>query len=310
MTWARISDAAPLPDAAVTPSPGNNSRNAAMCNAMSVDVEDFFQVQAFANVISRDDWPLWPCRIERNMDLVLRLLADAGARATFFTLGWIAERYPEIVRSIVAQGHELASHGYAHVPITAQTPDEFRADIRKARQILEQIGQVEVKGYRAATFSMTKRTAWAFDILAEEGHAYSSSIYPIRHDLYGIPDAPRFAHRVGSGPLLEIPMSTVALFGRNLPCSGGGYFRLLPYSVSAAALRRFNRRDGRPGVFYFHPWEIDPDQPRVPRVPWRNRVRHYVNLSRMEAKLRRLLRDFAWDRLDRVFLRPAEAREP
>lgn len=281
---------------------GERRRSAPPCNAMSVDVEDFFQVQAFSNVISRDDWTRWPCRIEHNLNVILGLFADAGVKATFFTLGWIAERYPQTVRSIVAEGHELASHGYSHVPIFAQSPEEFRADVRKTREILQHVGQVEVKGYRAATFSMTAKTAWAYDVLADEGYAYSSSIYPIRHDLYGIPDAPRFAYRPGNGRLLEIPMSTVSAFGRNFPCSGGGYFRLLPYPISAFALRRVNRRDGESCVFYFHPWEVDPAQPRVSGVPLRSRVRHYVNLSRMESKVRRLLKDFAWSRLDRVFL--------
>jgi polysaccharide deacetylase family protein (PEP-CTERM system associated) len=275
---------------------------AAIANAMTVDVEDFFQVQAFAGRIERADWDSYPCRVERNMDVILRLFAEHEVNATFFCLGWIAERYPQIIRAIVAGGHELASHGYAHFPVYQQTPDEFRADVRKTKLLLEAIGQVPVKGYRAATFSIGPKTLWALDVLAEEGYQYSSSIYPVRHDLYGMPDAPRFAYRPGKGRFIEIPMTTLALGGRNLPCSGGGYFRLLPYALTRWALRRVQRQDAQSCVFYFHPWEIDPDQPRVPGVPLKSRVRHYLNLGRMEGRLRRLLADFTWSRMDRVFL--------
>ncbi len=270
-------------------------------NAMSVDVEDFFQVQAFAGTLKRDDWDRLPSRIERNLDLVLRMFADHGVHATFFTLGWIADRHPHLVRRIVGEGHELASHGYDHQPIFAQTPAQFREDVRRAKRLLEDIGGSPVKGYRAPTFSLNAKSSWAVDILAEEGHAYSSSIYPIRHDLYGMPNAPRFAHRPRGDEFVELPMTTVAVFGQNLPCSGGGYFRLFPYAVSAWALRRVHHLDRQPCIFYFHPWEVDPDQPRVPGIPWKSRLRHYVNLGRTEARLRRLLNDFAWSRIDRVF---------
>lgn len=281
----------------------------AIANAMTVDVEDYFQVQAFADQIRRDDWQAMECRVERNTDAVLQLFADAGCRATFFTLGWVAERYKPLVRRIVAGGHELASHGLAHYRVDHQSPEQFRTDIRRTKAMLEDAGGVPVSGYRAASFSIGAKNLWAFDVLAEEGYAYSSSIYPIRHDIYGMPDAPRFAFRPkGENGILECPITTVSLLGRNLPCGGGGYFRLLPYGVSRWLMRQVNRQDGRPCIFYFHPWEIDPAQPRQAGVSLRTRVRHYTNLSRMEHRLRRVLGDFRWDRMDRVFLGPAAGR--
>ena len=273
----------------------------AFTNAMTVDVEDYFQVQAFAGIINRAAWNATPCRIEANMDRVLQQFERAGVTATFFTLGWIADRYPAIVRSIVTAGHELASHGYGHVRADSQSPDEFRADVRKAREVLQDLGGVPVTGYRAPTFSIGPRNAWAFDILAEEGYSYSSSVYPLKHDLYGTPDAPRFPYRPTAGRLIEIPMTTVRLGGRNLPCAGGGYFRLMPYGLFRLLLRRFNRVDAASGVFYFHPWEIDPGQPRIEAASRRSQFRHTVNLDAMHDRLERLLRDFAWGRMDRVF---------
>ncbi len=270
-------------------------------NAMTVDVEDFFQVQAFAGCIARDGWDGFPRRVEANTDKALALFDEAGVKATFFTLGWVAERHPKLVRRIVEQGHELASHGYAHFQVHAQTPEEFRADVRRTKAVLEDVGGVAVKGYRAASFSIGAKTLWALPILAEEGYHYSSSIYPVVHDLYGMPDAPRFMFQPPGANLSEIPMTTLAAFGRNFPCSGGGYFRLLPYTVSRWAFRRVNLKDRRPGIFYFHPWELDPDQPKVSGAPLRSRVRHYLNLGRMEHRLRRLLRDFSWGRMDRIF---------
>lgn len=270
-------------------------------NAMTVDVEDYFQVQAFAGVIDRAGWDTLPCRVEANTDRILQQFDAAGVAATFFTLGWVADRYPGVVRRIVAAGHELASHGYGHARADSQTPGEFREDVRRARGVLQDLGGVPVRGYRAPTFSIGPRNPWAFDVLAEEGHAYSSSVFPVRHDLYGAPDAPRFPHRPMDGSLVEIPMTTVRLGGRNLPCAGGGWFRLMPYPLFRALLRRFNRVEGAPGVFYFHPWEIDPSQPRVSAAPWLSRFRHRVNLASMQGQLDRLLRDFAWDRMDRVF---------
>lgn len=279
-------------------------------NAMTVDVEDYFQVQAFAGVIDRASWDVIPCRVEANMDRILHQFDRAGVSATFFTLGWVADRYPALVRRIVSAGHELASHGYGHARADGQTPDEFREDVRRARGVLQDLGGVAVVGYRAPTFSIGPRNLWAFDVLAEEGHAYSSSVYPVRHDLYGAPDAPRFPHRPMGGSLVEIPMTAVRLGGRNLPCAGGGYFRLMPYPLFRTLLRRFNRVDAAPGVFYFHPWEIDPGQPRVPAAPRLSRFRHRVNLSAMQGRLDRLLRDFAWDRMDRVFADALPASVP
>ncbi len=268
---------------------------------MTVDVEDYFQVQAFANCIDRTSWDSIPCRIEANMDRILEQFDRAGVKATFFTLGWVAERYPSIVRNIVGAGHELASHGYGHARADGQTPEVFGDDVRRAKGLLEQIGGVSVRGYRAPTFSIGARNPWAFDVLEAEGYRYSSSLYPVKHDLYGAPDSPRFPYRPSSGRLVELPMTTLRLGGRNLPISGGGYFRLTPYSLFRAALRRFNKVESASGVFYFHPWEIDPAQPRVPQASRMSRFRHTVNLDAMSGRLEHLLRDFAWGRMDQVF---------
>lgn len=272
-----------------------------IANALTVDVEDYFQVSALAPYIARADWERIPCRVERNVERILELLAESGSQATFFTLGWIAERYPQLVRRIVDGGHELASHGYAHLRIHEQTPSEFALDIRRAKALLEDLAGREVKGYRAPSFSIGRKTLWAFDCIAEAGYRYSSSVYPIRHDLYGMPDSPRFPYRP-SADLLEIPVTTTRLLNRNLPAGGGGYFRLLPYCASRALIRRVNRIDRKPSVFYFHPWEIDPGQPHQPGIGLKTRFRHYLNLDRTESRLRSLLRDFKWRSLDRVFL--------
>lgn len=286
------------------------ARKAPIRNAMSVDVEDYFQVQAFAGVIPRAAWDGIDRRVEANVERILDQFARAGVHATFFTLGWIAERHPVMVRRIVAAGHELASHGYDHIRADLLDSKAFRADVGRTRHILEDIGGTAVRGYRAPTFSIGPRNPWAFEALESEGYRYSSSVYPIRHDLYGAPDAPRFPHQPGPGKLWEIPMSTIRLAGRNLPCAGGGYFRLLPYSLYQLALTRLNR-SGRPGIFYFHPWEVDPGQPRVTGCGRLSRFRHYVNLQEMPARVDRLLREFAWDRMDQVFgdlLAPATPR--
>lgn len=269
--------------------------------AMTVDVEDYFQVQAFAGVVDRSTWDSLPCRVEANMERILAAFDRAGVRGTFFTLGWIADRHPAVVRAIVAGGHELASHGYGHARADGQTPEEFRQDVRRAKQVLEDLGGVAVAGYRAPTFSIGPRNPWAFDVLAEEGYRYSSSIYPVRHDLYGVPDAPRFPYRPASGPLVEIPMTTVRLMGRNIPCAGGGYFRLMPYPLYRTLLRRYHRAEHAAGVFYFHPWEVDPGQPRMQHAGRMAQFRHYVNIPAMQSRLERLLQDFTWDRMDRVF---------
>ena len=273
---------------------------AGLVNGMSVDVEDYFQVQAFAGIIDRASWDTIPCRVEANMDRILGSFSRAATRATFFTLGWVADRHPALIRRIVAEGHELASHGYGHQLVHELTPAQFRDDLLRAKASLEDAGGTRVTGYRAPTFSIGPRNPWAYDVLAETGHRYSSSIYPVRHDLYGVPDAPRFPYRAPSG-LLEIPMTTLPLAGRNLPISGGGYFRLMPYALFRTLLRRFHAQDHRPGVFYFHPWEIDPAQPRIPGASRRARFRHTVNLAATAGRVDRLLQDFRWDRMDHVF---------
>lgn len=276
---------------------------AAMKNAMSVDVEDYFQVSAFAATIRREDWDTLPCRVERNIDVILGLLDAAGAKATFFTLGWIAERYPQVVSRIVEGGHELASHGYGHQRVSDLTPELFRDDITRAKRILEDLGGVAVRGYRAPSFSINQKNWWAIEELENAGYVYSSSIYPVRHDHYGMPDAPRFPNYPnGAGGILELPPTTLELMGRNLPAAGGGWFRLLPYSLSRWMLQRVNTQDQAPCMFYFHPWEMDAGQPRQAGLSAKTRFRHYVNLQRMPGRMQKLLNDFEWDRVDRVFL--------
>jgi polysaccharide deacetylase family protein (PEP-CTERM system associated) len=275
---------------------------ASTVNALTIDVEDYFQVSAFAPYIARSEWPQRECRIERNIERILAMLEAHRTKATFFTLGWIAERYPQLVRQLVAQGHELASHGYGHERASDLSEAAFFADIDRAKQFLQDVSGVAVQGYRAPSFSIGTGNLWAFDSLARAGYRYSSSIYPIRHDHYGMPDAPRFAHQARAG-LIEIPVTTLRWGGRNFPSSGGGYFRLLPYAVSRWMLRQVNQRDGQPAIFYFHPWEIDADQPRVAGIDARTRFRHYLNIDRMPARLEHLLSDFSWGRMDEIFLR-------
>ena len=271
-----------------------------LTNALTIDVEDYFQVSAFAPYIKRTEWNSLECRVERNVDRILEILANHKTKATFFTLGWIAERYPQLILRIVEQGHELASHGYGHERASDQTEDTFFADIHLAKVILEDLCGMEIKGYRAPSFSIGAGNLWAFDCLARAGYRYSSSVYPIRHDHYGMPDSPRFAYRVRPG-LLEIPVTTLRALGRNLPSSGGGYFRLLPYALSRWMLKRVNLGDKQSGIFYFHPWEIDVGQPRVAGIGSKTRFRHYVNIPRMEGRLTQLLSDFKWGRMDEVF---------
>ncbi len=270
-------------------------------NAMTIDVEDYFQVSAFAPYIARSEWDARECRVERNVDRILALLAERRTQATFFTLGWVAQRYPQLVRRIVAGGHELASHGYGHERASDLSPQAFREDVTRAKQLLEDIGGQRVQGYRAPSFSIAEGNLWAFDVLLEAGYRYSSSVYPIRHDHYGMPDSPRFAYPVREG-LLEVPVTTLRVFKKNLPSSGGGYFRLLPYALSQWMLKQVNSVDQQAAVFYFHPWEIDAGQPRVAGIDAKTRFRHYVNISRTEARIARLLKDFAWGRMDEIFL--------
>jgi polysaccharide deacetylase family protein (PEP-CTERM system associated) len=272
-------------------------------NAMTIDVEDYFQVSAFAPYIARASWPGRECRVEANIERILAILDAGGVRATFFTLGWIAERYPAMVKRIVAGGHELASHGYGHLRASDQDRAAFMQDISSSKAILEDLGGQAVLGYRAPSFSIGQQNLWALDALQEAGYRYSSSIYPVRHDHYGMPDAPRFAwHPNGAGGLLEVPITTVRMGARNLPAGGGGYFRLLPYALSRWMMRQVNERDGQSAIFYFHPWEIDPGQPRPEGINLKTRFRHYVNLARMDGRIQALTRDFAWDRMDRIFL--------
>jgi len=278
----------------------DNEIKGGIVNALTVDVEDYFQVSAMEPYIARPAWDTMECRVENNVERLLARFEAHGAHATFFTLGWIAERYPQMIRRIVAAGHELASHGYGHRRANEQSRAEFADDITRAKAILEDIGGVAVRGYRAPSFSIDKRNPWAFACLREAGYCYSSSVYPVHHDHYGMPDAPRFPYCSFEG-LVEIPISTVQARGRNVPIGGGGYFRLLPYAVSRYAIARFQRVEQRPAIFYMQPWEIDPGQPRVPGVGLKSRFRHYVNLHRTEPRLERLLADFRWDRVDRVF---------
>jgi polysaccharide deacetylase family protein (PEP-CTERM system associated) len=268
---------------------------------MTIDVEDYFQVEAFASAIERNSWENLPRRVERNTGQLLDILAETGVQATFFTLGWIAERHPALVRRIVAEGHELASHGCDHVRVDRQSPETFRADVRRSKRTLEDTGGVLVTGYRAPTFSIGRNSRWAHAILSEEGYRYSSSVYPRKHDLYGSPGAPRTPFAPIQG-MLEIPLTTVGVMGLDLPASGGGYFRLLPYPVTRWLLRRARRANGSPAVFYLHPWEIDTEQPRQRAAPLLSKFRHYINLDRTEPRLRRLLQTFSWTRMDRLFL--------
>jgi len=263
-------------------------------NVMTVDVEDYFQVSAFEPHIDREQWSGFECRLPRVMDRILQMFADADVRGTFFCLGWVAEHYPELVRRIAEQGHEIASHGYRHVRVYDQSEAAFREDVGKTKKLLEDLAGCPVNGYRAASYSIDDRTPWAFDVLWDSGYRYSSSIYPIRHDHYGMRDAPRFAFRPGRNALTEIPVTTVEVSALRLPCGGGGYFRLLPYAWSKWCIRRVNTVDQRPAMFYFHPWELDPAQPRIPGLDARTRFRHYVNLDRFERKLQRLVDDFRW----------------
>jgi len=290
-------------------------------NLLTIDVEDYFQVHAFSGVIRADHWKDFELRVQRNTHKILEILDQENTKATFFVLGWIAERLPELVKTLDREGHEVASHGYGHQHIGKQTPEEFRADLRRSKDILQEITGKPVFGYRAPTYSITNRTLWALPILREEGFRYDSSIFPIRHDYYGIPAAPLTSFKIGldhaklgrfsdlriepapftpagpvplrDGDLLEIPVTTLRLYGLNIPLAGGGYFRLFPYWFVKWGLRRINE-EGKVFVFYFHPWEVDPDQPRVPGIPYRSRFRHYTNLDKTQRRLEKLVRDFSF----------------
>ena len=271
-----------------------------MRNALSIDVEDWFQVGAFETVIDPHDWDGLDRRVEANTDACLAMLARHGVKSTFFTLGWVAHRHPALIRRIVEQGHELASHGWDHARVFTMSAEEFRADLLRTKLMLEDAGGVAVTGYRAPSFSIDKRTPWAHEVLAEAGYRYSSSVAPVVHDHYGWPEAPRFAFKpVAGSDLLELPVTTAKFAGRTLAAGGGGFFRLLPYQFSRWAVRQVNREQ-QAAIIYFHPWEIDPQQPRVTSAPIRSKLRHYTNLSVMEAKLDRLIADFKWGRVDEL----------
>ncbi|MDR6849133.1 polysaccharide deacetylase family protein (PEP-CTERM system associated) [Sphingomonas sp. BE270] len=270
-----------------------------MRHVLSVDVEDWFQVGAFESVIDRGDWDLLLPRVEANTDAVLALFAESGVKATFFTLGWVAARYPRLIRRIVDAGHELASHGWAHDRVFTMEPATFRADLARARATLEDAGGVAVTGYRAPSFSIDLRTPWAHRILAEEAYAYSSSVAPLRHDHYGWPEAPRYAFRpLADADLVEVPV-TVAQFGARRMATGGGFFRLLPAALTDYAVRQVSA-DGQPAIFYFHPWEIDPGQPRVANAPLKSKLRHYSRLGAMAGKMRGLIGRHDWGRMDAI----------
>lgn len=278
------------------------SRYPSCLNAMTVDVEDYFHAEALLRIRGAAGTAGVPIRFEASTNKVLDLFAARGVKATFFSLGWIAERAPGLVRRIVDEGHELAAHGHAHERISEQSPEAFREDIRRAKGALEEASGTAVQGYRAPTFSIGAQTQWAYPILVEEGFSWSSSVYPVHHDLYGMPGAPRVPYRPLDGAdFLEIPMSTVKFGSRVVQGGGGGYFRLLPYGVSSWLIRRVNTVEAQPFMFYFHPWELDVGQPRISELSLKSRVRHYTNLSKMETKLDRLTREFSWGRVDEVF---------
>jgi polysaccharide deacetylase family protein (PEP-CTERM system associated) len=284
----------------------------AILNAFTVDVEDYFQVSAFEKHIPRDQWAGWESRVEANTHRVLQLLDRHGVKATFFVLGWVGERYPQLVQDIHACGHEIGSHGYWHRLIYEETPEEFRADLRRSRDVLQEAVGQPVTAHRAASFSITKQSLWALDILVEEGFLVDSSVFPIRHDRYGIPDADPRPHRLSTsaGPLWEFPLSVVRFAGFNVPVSGGGYFRLYPLAWTVYCLRRLNQAQRQPFVFYTHPWELDPEQPRIRAASWVSRFRHYVNLSKTETRLDALLGRFRFGRLCDVLDGQAVAETP
>jgi polysaccharide deacetylase family protein (PEP-CTERM system associated) len=270
-------------------------------NAMTIDVEDYFHVSVFERTVPRTSWDGLQSRVRANTDRLLDMFDEHGVRGTFFVLGLVAERDPGLIRAIASRGHELASHGYAHRLVYDQTPEVFREDVRRAKALIEDTSGRQVRGYRAPSFSVTEKSLWALDVLLEEGYRYDASIFPIRHDRYGIPDAPRWPHAMTrpAGRLFEVPGSTVRIGGTNLPVAGGAYFRILPYAWTRWGMTRVNQVERQPAVFYLHPWEIDPDQPRLPASAF-GRFRHYRNLHRTEKRLRALMRDFAFGPLEAV----------
>jgi len=286
--------------------PISAEQGGAIVNGLSVDVEDWFQVGAFESVIERDDWNSLADRVERNVHAILDMFDEAQVKATFFALGWVAQRHGGLMHEIVLRGHELASHGWDHGRVFRMERKAFAEDIARARKVLEDAAGVRVVGYRAPSFSIDRRTPWAFMELAEQGYAYSSSVAPIGHDHYGWPDAPRFAFRpLPWSELVELPVTTAMFAGKRLAAGGGGFFRVIPYAFTRWAIRQVNGREGRPAIFYFHPWEIDPGQPRVAGAPLKSRLRHYASLEKMAGKLRQLVHEFAWGRMDLLAHREA-----
>lgn len=271
-------------------------------NALTIDVEDYYMVSAFSDIVRFEDWSKFESRVEANTQRVLDLLSEYNIKATFFVLGWVAERYPKLIKELQSRGHELACHGYNHRLVYKLSYDEFRDDTRKAKKIIEDITGESVIGYRATSYSITKESLWALDILIEEGFKYDSSIFPIIHDRYGIKDFNRFPVRVnlnGTCGILEVPLSTIRIFNSNIPIAGGGYFRLFPYMFFKKGIQRINKIEKQPVIFYIHPWEIDPEQPEQ-NVGWKTRIRHYTNLHKTEDRLKRLLTDFKWGRVSDV----------
>ncbi|MFT6896513.1 MAG: polysaccharide deacetylase family protein (PEP-CTERM system associated) [Paraglaciecola sp.] len=267
---------------------------------MTVDVEDFFHVSAFESIITPEQWKDYQPRVDGNTRRLLDLFAKHDVKSTFFVLGWVAERYPQLIKDIHAQGHEIASHGYAHRRATEQTPEEFKADVTRSKDHLEDLLGEALVGYRAPSFSIGYDNEWAFEVLAELGFQYSSSTYPVKHDLYGTPDWPRFAYMRKEG-IIEIPIPTLKVLGKQTPIGGGGYFRLYPYQLTKSLVCSYLKKEKQPYSFYFHPWEIDSEQPRLTHAPLKSRFRHYVNLDKTYGKLERLLVDFSWGTMRDVY---------
>lgn len=301
MLHEKVSDDAGLSTDAPTPVRPSRMSVEPVISGLSVDVEEWFQVGAFENTISPDDWDRLDSRVVFNTAKVLDLFERQNVKATFFTLGWVAERHPALIRRIVCEGHEIASHGWDHQRVFTMTPKEFANDLSRSRKAIEDAAGVPVSGYRAPSFSIDIRTPWAHQVLADNGYAYSSSVAPIAHDHYGWPQSPRFAWKpVAGSDLVELPVTTVKLAGRNFGAGGGGFFRILPYALSSWALRRVIGQEKQPAIFYFHPWEVDPEQPFQADAPLRSKLRHYTGLAEMERKLVQLSRDFAWGPIDRI----------
>lgn len=284
-----------------------HAKSVGVTNAMSVDVEDYFQVSAFERIVARDHWSGLESRVVGNTHKLLELFQRHGVRSTFFILGWVADRFPSLVKDIAALGHEVASHGFNHELVYSLTPDQFRQDVRRAKLTIEDAAGCAVRGYRAPSFTVVKRSLWALDVLIEEGYEYDASIFPIHHDRYGIPDAQRHVHTIDrpAGRIVEVPGSTVRVAGTNVPIAGGGYFRLLPYAWTRWGMKWVNEREGKPVTFYLHPWEIDPHQPRF-AVGRLTGVRHYTGLAETLSRLERLLQDFRFDAIDAILTGPAE----